>query len=104
MATGTLTDMSRYRKRKSRSRLFELLERFQLEVLLPNSTEPSPTDNEDMEEFLSQVLADHLIDKLHSSKDIRGMDQQYRHFDQRLRTALQTKLRSLARFEGMTRR
>jgi hypothetical protein len=101
MTTGTLVSITGFRKRKSRSRLLEALEKFQKDVLLPGSQDPSPWDNEDMEEFLSQVLGDHLIGKLHSSQDVRGMAHEYRQFAQRLRRAMQTKLKSLARFESM---
>ena len=101
MAASTMIDFQTFRKRKSRSRLLEAFERFFSDVLLPNSEESLLSEAEEIEEFIAEVLGDHLIGKIRSSKDIRGMEQEARKFDQRLEHTLQLKMKSLARFEGM---
>jgi|GEM_PF-5261744 len=103
MAANTFIDFQTFRKRKSRSRLLEALERFFTDVLIPNNDESLLADAEEFEEFIAEVLGEHIIGKIRSSKDIRGMDQEYRQFDQRLRHTLQLKIKTLARFEGMNR-
>ena len=101
MATQSLLSMTAYRKRKSRTRLLEALERFETDVLYPARMEPSPSVQEDMAEFLGQVLADHLIGNIQTSKDTHQLNRQYRHFLRQLRKKLEIKLKSLARFETM---
>jgi hypothetical protein len=101
MAASSLIEMQSYRKRKSRSRLIEALDRFYTEVLLPANQENLLAHADEYEEFTAEILAEHLTEKLQSARDIRGLDQQYRQFDQRLRQALQRKFKSLALFESM---
>jgi len=101
MAAHSLIEMQSFRKRKSRSRLIEALERFYTEVLLPENADGLLSVADEYEEFTADILADHIVGQLGSSKDITAMDQQYRRFDQRLRTALQRKMKTLAHFEGM---
>lgn len=102
MVANMPINIQSYRKRKSRSRLLQALEYFYTEILQPDNEDAILSDADELEEFLAEVLADQLVGRLSSSKDIRGMDQQYRQFDQRLRRALQVKMKALSHFESMT--
>lgn len=104
--SARIADLNVFRKRKSMQRVFEALERFehfQKEVLVPleGNTENASLNPEELEEFMLQVLGDHLVSRMESVKEIQVLDENYRRFDGRLRRCLQTKLKSLARFENM---
>jgi hypothetical protein len=101
MATPQLLDITRYRKRKSHGRIMELMERFFTDVTMPKAEEPVLQDADELEEFMAQVLADHLIGKLNSSNDATGLKAQFRQFNQRLKRGLQIKMRTRARFEAL---
>lgn len=98
-----VVNLNAYRKRKSKARVIEALEQFQQDVLLPLEAEQGPLRPEEFEEFIVQLLGDHLVDRLESLGDIQRLDEHYRHFDGRLRKCLDTKLKSLARFEELKR-
>jgi hypothetical protein len=101
--SANVINISSYRKRKSKDRVFEALEQFHQEVLLPLQHEKAPLNPEEYEEFIVQLLGDHLVGLLESVQDMRILDERYRHFDGRLRRCLQTKLKSLAIFENAKR-
>jgi hypothetical protein len=98
--SNRVIDLNTYRKRKSKDRVVEALEQFQQEVLLPLKESQAPLRPEEWEEFIVQILGDHLVGQLASLRDIQALDEHYRHFDGRLRKCLQTKLKSLAIFES----
>jgi hypothetical protein len=99
--SNRVIDLNSYRKRRSKDRVFEALEQFQQEILLPLEEEQGALRPEEFEEFIVQLLGDHLVGQLESMGDIQRLDEQYRHFDGRLRKCLQTKLKSLAIFESV---
>lgn len=97
---ANLIDMNIYRKRKSKSRVVEALELFHRDVLMPFENEEQPISAEEFEEFMVQVLGDHLVGRLESASEIQALDENYQRFDGRLKKCLQTKLKTLARFEN----
>lgn len=104
MTPTNLIDLNTFRKRKSRTRVFEALDRFHQEILLPMEQEGLDITPEELEEFLVQVLGDHLVGKLNSARDFHVLDENYHRFDSHLRKCLQAKLRSLAHFESVKRK
>lgn len=101
--SASVTDLTVYRKRRSKDRVFEALEQFHQEILLPLQQENAQLAPDEYEEFIVQLLGDHLVGLLESVNDMHILDERYRHFDGRLRKCLQTKLKSLAVFESVKR-
>lgn len=95
-------DFAAYRKRKNKSRVFEALEQFQQDVLIPLETEKSDSKviPDEIEEFIVQVLGDQMVSKLGSANETRTLKANYKRFASRLKKCLQTKLNTLRRFEG----
>ncbi len=101
-----VADLRAYRKQKSMQRVLEALEQFeqfQKAVLIPleGHAGKASFSPDELEEFMLQVLGDHLVGRLESVQEIQALDENYRRFDGRLRRCLQTKLKSLARFESI---
>lgn len=94
-----LVNMTTFRKKKSKARVFEALEQFYREVLIRLEDQHQQIDPDEFEAFMVQVLGDHLVDGLASSRDMEQLDQNYRRFDERLRACLRTKLKTLGHFE-----
>lgn len=101
---ATLVNINSFRKRKSKARVFEALEQFYLEVLGRLEDQNKRIDPEEFEEFMVQVLGDHLVSTLDSSKELDSLDQGYRRFDDRLRACLRTKLKTLGHFERVQKK
>lgn len=99
-----LANLNDYRKIKTRARVFEALEVLYMEVLTRLENEKGEIEHEELEEFLIQVLGDHLVGDLDSMQDMHQLDENYRRFDARLRKTLQTKMKSLRHFESMRKR
>lgn len=103
MAVEIVTLQS-FRKRKSKVRVFEALEHFYREVLNRLEDQNNQIDPDEFEEFMVQVLGDHLVSTLSTSGDLKSLDQGYRRFDDRLRECLRTKLKTLAHFESVQKK
>ena len=101
MMAANLIDLNGYRKRKSKSRVLEALEQFHRDVLMPFEQDVQPISSEAFEEFMVQVLGDHLVGRLDSAQEVQALDENYQRFDVRLKKCLQTKLKTLARFERL---
>jgi hypothetical protein len=97
--TSRLANLNTYRRRKANARVFEALEQLYVEVLSRLEDENEQINPEEFEEFMVQVLGDHLVGNLTSGQDFRTLDENYRRFDTRLRNCLQTKMKTLQRFE-----
>lgn len=97
-------DLDLYRRRKARMRVFAALERLYLEVLTHLADDERRISPAEFEEFMVQVLGDHLVGDLDETMDLQRLDQNYRCFDARLRRCLQVKLMSLKHFERARRR
>lgn len=98
-----LAQLSDYRKRKTKARVFEALEELHAEVLTRLEDDRYQVSPEEFEEFIVQVLADHLTGLIDSSQDQDQLNNHYRRFDAKLRKCMQVKLRSLRHFESMQR-
>jgi hypothetical protein len=93
-----------FRKRKSKVRVFEALEYFYGEVLNRLKDQNNQIDPDEFEEFMVQVLGDHLVSSLCASSDLKSLDQGYRRFDNCLRACLRTKLKTLGHFESVQKK
>lgn len=102
--TAKLVNMTAFRKKKSKVRVFEALEQFYQEVLIRLEDQHQQIDPDEFEEFMVQVLGDHLVDGLESSQQLEQLDQNYRRFDERLRACLRTKLKTLSHFEKVQKK
>jgi ABC-type sulfate/molybdate transport systems ATPase subunit len=96
---SSLVALDAFRKRKMRLRVFLALEALYTEVLERLADERNEIHPEELEEFMLQVLADHLTGSLKSPDEVALLDENYRRFDERLRRCLQTRLRSLKHFQ-----
>jgi DNA-directed RNA polymerase alpha subunit len=101
MMSSKLAQLNDYRKTKTRARVFNALDHLYWEVLTRLEDEAGRIDPEEMEEFLVQVLGDHLVGDLESMREVNQLDENYRRFDSRLRKCLHHKILSLGRFEGI---
>lgn len=98
---NNLTDLNAFRKRKSNARVFQALEALYAEVLDQLRDERNEIHPEELEEFLIQVLVDHMTGHLESTADIAHLNDHYRRFDTRLRRCLHTRIQSLQRFQSL---
>lgn len=101
---ANMVNINAYRKRKSKARVFEALEQFHQEVLIRLENQNHQIDPEEFEEFMVQVLGDHLIGNLESTRQVELLNQQYKRFDNRLKACLKTKLKTLGHFEKIQRK
>lgn len=100
---ANLVSMNMFRKRKSKARVFEALEQFHREVLIRLEDQNQQIDPEEFEEFMVQILGDHLVGNLDSAKQTALLEREYQRFDERLRACLRTKLKTLGHFEKVQR-
>lgn len=102
--TAKLVNLTVFRKKKSNERVFEALERFYQEVLIRLEDQHQNINPNEFEEFMAQVLGDHLVDGLKTGQQMEQLNQNYRRFDERLRMCLQTKLKTLSHFEKVQKK
>ncbi|WP_373531165.1 hypothetical protein [Vampirovibrio sp.] len=101
---ATVVNLQSVRQRKSKVRVFEALEHFYGEILNRLEDQNKQIDPQEFEEFMVQVLGDHLVSNLSSSGDLTSLDENYRRFDDRLRACLRTKLKTLGHFEKVQKK
>ncbi len=102
--SAQLVQLDRFRKQKSKARVFEALEQFYQEVLIRLEDQNHQIAPEEFEEFMVQVLGDHLVGRLESSRQTDSLDHHYKRFDERLKACLKTKLKTLSHFEQLQRK
>jgi hypothetical protein len=111
-------NINQYRKSKSRARVLEALAHFQSESLTHLTDENNSLDLEAFEEFMAQVLGDHLAGQLADERKplagsqskasgvaagvAAGVAESYRRFNSRLKKRLQAKLKSRQLFDAFS--
>lgn len=94
-------NLDRYRKKKSKERILAALEAMYFDILAHLEDEKGQIHPDEMEEFLVQVLVDHLTGNLENCSDYAALDHHYRRFDHRLRAGLHTRLKSMRHFQNL---
>lgn len=90
------TNINQYRKSKSRARVLDALEHFQTQAVTYLADEHNSLDLEAFEEFMAQVLGDHLTrqSSAEASDQQNDLAANYRRFNTRLKKRLQTKMKT----------
>lgn len=98
---ATLVKLSVFRRRKVRERVFDALEQFYQNVTLPLEDRHREIDSDALESLLVQVLGEHWVDGLDSSRQPELLEERYERFSRRLKAGLKLKLKTLRRFESL---
>jgi hypothetical protein len=101
-------NIQQFRKVKSRARVLDALEHFQAEALTHLTDENNVLDLEAFEEFMAQVLGDHLTGQMNAEMGYAAgqpkVAENYRRFSTRLKKRLQSKMKAQQYFEPLQSR
>jgi hypothetical protein len=98
---ATLVKLSVFRRRKVRERVLDALEQFYQNVTLPLEDRNREIDSDALESLLVQVLGEHWVDGLDSSRQRDLLEERCERFSRRLKAGLKLKLKTLRRFETL---
>ena len=93
-------NLESFRTRRSRARVMDAIDKLYEETKFCLADDEGVISPQDREEFLLQVLVDHLSANA-EDLGVGALDEDYRRFDGQLRHRLQTRLRTLKHFANV---